>query len=206
MRGRALGIAWGAALLVAAGCPAPTVSIVAPRANALLDDPSVAIEVRVPRRFVLDAAALRVDGVDLAAALGLVPPFADASGNVVIGGEVVAVAGFDYEIPASGDVWIRATLAGLASADHVVEAEALPSGGGAATTKSRSFAVVAPMTLEAETIASSGTPPPPPIPGNRMGNATLGEPLAAPPVALASGAGELRPGYVPAAQARAGGF
>lgn len=203
-RGRALGIAWGAALLVATGCPPPNLVIVAPRPNALLDDPSVAIEVRVPRRFVLDGAIVRIDGVDLAAALALVPPFAGASGNVAIGGDVVSVSGFDYEIPPAGDVRIRATLTGLASADHQIEAEAIPSGGGAASIKSRSFAVVEPMALEAEVIASSGTPPPPPVTGNRAGNATLGEPLAAPPVALANGAGELRAGYVPAARARTG--
>lgn len=193
------------AMLASTACPPSTVTITRPRANALIDDPGVAIEVRVPRRFVHDATSLRVDGVDLVAALGLTPPFADASGVVAIGTDVVSVTGFTYAIPASGDIAIAAALAGLSSADHAIEVEAFPSDGGASTRKSRLFAVVEPMTLEAEAIASSGTPAAPFVPGSRAGNATLGEPLAAPPVAFASG-GSLRAGYVPAAQARAGGL
>lgn len=199
-------LAAGAAFLLSTGCPPMNVMITKPRVNALEDDPGVAIEVQVPRRFVLTASTLRMDGVDLIAALGLVPPFAGAGGNVVIGPDTVAVSGFTYSIPPTGNIVITATLAGLPAADHALEAEAVPSGGGANQIKTRSFAVVEPMTLEAEVIASSGTPPPPPVPGNHAGNVTLGESLAAPPVALSGGAGELRAGYIPAAQARSGGL
>jgi hypothetical protein len=191
----------GVASLLATGCPPPNVSIPKPRANALADDPTVAIEVLVPRRFTAEASTVTLDGVDLVAALGLVPPFADAAGNVVIGGQPVAISDFDYEIPASGPVVIRATLSGLAVDDHVLDAQAQPVVSG--SFRSRIFAVVEPMTLEAEVIASSGTPAPPLVIGNHVGNATLGESLAGPPVGRAGG-GSLRSGYVPAAQARAG--
>jgi hypothetical protein len=205
-RSRSARLCLAVALALATGCPPANPTIVAPKPNALLDDPGVAIEIQVPRRFVHDATIVRVDGVDLVAALGLVPPFAGAAGNVAIGGDVVAVSGFDYVIPPTGVIVIRATLAGLASADHLLEAEAFPSAGGDPTERSRAFAVVEPMTLEAEVIASAGTPAAPPVPANHAGNATLGEPLAAAPVALANDAGSVRAGYVPAAQARAGHF
>ena len=205
-RGSKALLAGAVAILVATGCPPSTVTITKPRANALEDDPGVAIEVKVPQRFVTTASAVRIDGIDLVAALGLVPPFTGASGNVVIGADTIAVSAFTYSIPPTGSVVISATLTGLPSADHTLEAEAVPSGGGANTIKSRSFAVVEPMTLEAQVSASSGTPAPPFVPGNHAGNVTLGESLAAPPVALSGGAGELRAGYVPAAQARAGGL
>jgi len=201
--------AWTVTLLAIAlastGCPPLPVTIVAPRANALVDDPGVAIEVNVPRRFVATDSTVRMDGVDLIAALGLVPPFAGAGGNVVIGADTIVVSEFTYSIPPTGSVVITATLSGLPSADHALEAEAVPSGGGANSIKTRAFAVVEPMTLEAEVIASSGTPAPPFVSGNHAGNATLGEPLAAAPVALSGGAGELRAGYIPVARARAGG-
>jgi len=197
---------WLAAALVATACPPSTVTINLPRANALLDDPGVAIDLTVPQSFTPTATIVRIDGVDLVTALGLVPPFANASGSITVGADTIAVTGFTWTIPPSGPVAITATLTGLPIADHVLEAQGFPSGGGAATTKSRSFAVVEPMTLEAHEIASSGTPAMPPVSANHAGNATLGESLAAPPVALSNGAGTLRAGYVPAAQGRAGGL
>jgi hypothetical protein len=194
-----------AVTLAATACPPTGITITKPRVNALEDDPGVAIEVKVPQSFTTTTNIVRIDGVDLIAALGLTPPFADATGNVVVGADTIAVSNFDYVIPPTGPVVISATLAGLPAANHTLQAEAHPAAGGSPNLKNRTFAVVEPMTLEAEVIASSGTPAPPPVIGNHAGNATLGEPLAAPPVAL-SGGGELRAGYVPAAQARAGGL
>jgi hypothetical protein len=204
-RGRAP-VLWLAAALFATACPPAGPTINLPRANALVDDPGVAIDLKVPQSFTPTATIVRVDGVDLVAALGLVPPFANASGSVAIGADTIAVTGFTWTIPPSGPVAITATLTGLSSADHVLDAQAFPAAGGATVTKSRSFAVVEPMTLEAHEIASSGTPAPPPVSANHAGNATLGESLAAPPVALSNGAVQLRAGYVPAAQGRAGGL
>ncbi len=195
---------WVVAALVATACQ-PRVMITLPRANALVDDPGVAIAATVAQSFTPTASIVRLDGVDLVAALGLTPPFANASGSVVIGADTIAVTSFSWTIPPSGPVAIAATLTGLPSTDHVLEVQAFPAAGGTSVTRSRPFAVVEPMTLEAHEIASAGTPPPPPVSGPHAGNATLGEPLAAPPVAL-SGGGELRAGYVPAAQGRAGGL
>jgi hypothetical protein len=195
----------GVLLTLAAGCPLQTVAISAPKRGSLQDDPSVALDVKVGRNYVATSATARVDGVDLAAALGLVPPFADAAGNVMIGSDVVAVTDFDYEIPPSGPYRITATLTGLSAGDHTIDADAQLIAGGA-TARTNPFAVVEPFTLEAELIASSGTPPPGPVVvGDHIGVASLGESLAAPPVAI-SGGGEVRAGFVPAAQGRASGF
>lgn len=193
------------ALAMAASCPLQTVQISKPRAFLLSDDPTLDVEVQVGRNFAPASAVVRVDNVDLIAALGLTPPFAGASGIVTIGADRVTVTGFSYAIPSSDPVAITATLAGLSAGDHVIEADALPQGGGAATGRSVSFSVVEPFTDEARVIASSGTPPPAPVAlGTRAGAASLGEPLAAPPVALAGG-DALRAGFVPAAHGRAAG-
>ena len=193
------------ALATAASCPLQTVQISKPRVGLLSDDPGLDVDVRVGRNFVPTSAVVLVDNVDLIAALGLTPPFAGASGSVTIGGNLVAVTGFSYAIPSSDPVAVNATLAGLPAGDHVLEADALPQGGGAATTKSAAFTVVEPFTDDAEVIASAGTPPPAPVAlGTRAGAASLGEPLAAPPVALAGG-DALRVGFVAVAHGRAAG-
>ncbi len=194
--------ALGAALvLIGSGCPLSTVAIQAPRVGSLHDDPTIALDVLVGRNFVQTATVVRVDGVDLIAALGLVPPFAGASGNVTIGGDLVAVTNFSYAIPAMTDpIRVTATLAGLSVGDHTFQAEAPSPGGGAPTIKNSLFAVVEPFTKELEVIASAGTPPPGLLViGNHVGGATLGESLAAPPVGIAGG-GEVRAGFVPAAK------
>jgi len=202
-RAAAILLAASCLLATAASCPLQTVQISKPRAGLLSDDPALDVDVRVGRNFAPTSAGVRVDGVDLIAALGLTPPFAGASGSVSIGGNLVAVTGFSYAIPSTDPVAITATLAGLPAGDHVLEADALPQGGGAATVKTAAFAVVEPFTDEAELIASAGTPPPAPVAlGTRAGNASLGEPLAAPPVALAAG-DALRAGFVPVARGRA---
>ena len=202
---RTLAAAGTAALLLAAGCPLQTVQIVKPRNASLHDDPGLAIEVRSGRNFVHTSTVVLVDGVDLIDALGLTPPFSGAGGNVTIGGDVVAVSAFTYSIPAApAAIQVTATLTGLSIGDHTLEAEATPSGGGGPTQKSSQFAVVGDFALAADVIASSGTPAPGVISGgNSARSVTLGDSLAAPPVGI-SGGGEIRQGFVPAAQGRAG--
>jgi hypothetical protein len=194
-------------VLLGSGCPLSTVAIVKPRTGSLQDDPSISLDVRAGRNFVQTGTVVRVDGVDLIAALGLVPPFAGASGNVTIGTDFVAVSNFSYTIPAAAKpIRLTATLAGLSAGDHTLEAEAPPPGGGAPTIRSNRFAVVEPFTKELEVIAAAGTPRPGLLEiGIHVGNATLGESLAGPPVGIAGG-GEVRAGFVPAAQDRAGGY
>ena len=193
-------------LLLSAGCPLQTVQIVKPFTDSLVDDPAFLVDVMVGRNFVQTATVVRVDGVDLIAALGLVPPFAGASGSVTIGTDLVAVTNFSYTIPVATDpIRLTATLTGLSAGDHTLEAEAPPSGGGASTIRNNLFAVVEPFTQELEVIAAAGTPRPGVITGgNHAGNVTLGESLAAPPVGLANG-GQVSAGFVPSARGRSAG-
>jgi hypothetical protein len=193
--------------LLAAGCPLRKVAIAQPQDGSLHDDPGVSVSVRVGRNFVHTGASVRVDGVDLIAALGLTPPFTDASGSVSIGTDLVAVTDFDYEIPAPpGPIRVSATLTGLAVGDHIFESEAPPIEAGALGFDSHTFAVVEPFVLAVETFPSAGTPPPGLVTlGGRPRAVTLGDSLAAPAVGIAGG-GTLRPGFVPAAQARSGGI
>lgn len=195
-----------ASLLLAAGCPLRRVTIVEPRDASLHDDPGVAVSARIGRNFVHTGAVVRVDGVDLAAALGLVPPFAGASGAVVIGAQNVAVTDFTYEIPAAPDpIRVSATLAGLAVGDHMLEVEAPPIEPGTPGLDVHGFAVAEPFALAADVVPSAGTPPPGlvTLPG-RPSAVTLGDGLAAPPVGLADG-GSLRSGFAPVARALRGG-
>lgn len=157
----------------------------------------------VPPSYVAASAVVRVDGVDLIAALGLTPPFDGASGSVMIGGAPVSVSSFRYGISPSG-VEVSARLEGLPIGDHAFDARAQQTGAGP-TVATVAFSVVGAFSLEEQALASAGAPPPPPVAtaGNHAGNATLGEPLAAPPVAI-SGGGQLRAGFVPVARGRAG--
>lgn len=198
-------IAFAGAALLLAGCPLDTVQIAAPKVGALQDDPAVALDVKIGRNHIATSAVVLVDGVDLVGVLGLAPPFTGASGNVTIGADVVAISDFTYAIPATGPYQITATLTGLSAGDHAIDAATLLSAGGTSA-RNRVFAVVEPFTLEADVIASSGTPAPRPVVvGNHVASASLGESVAAPPVGI-SGGGEIRAGFVPAAQGRAGGL
>ena len=65
-------LALGAAIvLLGSGCPLSTVAIQSPRSDSLHDAPALSLDVLVGRNVVQTATVVRVDGVDLIAALGL---------------------------------------------------------------------------------------------------------------------------------------
>jgi hypothetical protein len=67
--------------------------------------------------------------------------------------------------------------------------------------KVTSFDLLAdPLTLELDVVASAGGAATPVISATSVEKSSLGESLAAPPVALSGGAGSVRQGFVPAAQ------
>ena len=84
--------------LLAARCGLQSIVIDAPFHGALLEDPghAVALAARVGTNFDMASVEVRLDGVDLVAALGLVPPFAGASGVVVIGSTPVSISQFSF--------------------------------------------------------------------------------------------------------------
>jgi hypothetical protein len=187
-------------LLVAqSSCPPPSfVRVDAPANGALIDDPSVHVSISVSRDFDAPESVVRVDGVDLIAALGLTPPFANASGVVSIGGTPVTIASFTYSIPAQQPVQISLDATGLAPGAHALEAEANPPSGPPVSTSSGFDQLSGLFGLELDLVANAGGPAKQVISATSVRKSALGESVAAPPVAL-SGGGTLRQGFVPAA-------
>jgi hypothetical protein len=182
------------------GCPLSGVLVETPGDGGLVDDASVQVQVAYGRDLAAAGNELRIDGVELIAALSLVPPFSDAGGVVSIGGTPVTVSDFDYEIPAQDPVVIRVKLAGLDPGLHAIEGRGFDLFS-VPVAKTTSFELLAdPMTLELDGVASAGGRATPVISGTRVGKSSLGESLASPPVALSGGAGSVRQGFVPAAQ------
>jgi len=170
----------------------------------VVDDPTVALAAQVATAFDPLSVEVRVDGVDLIAALGLVPPFTDASGTVSIGGQPVQVSAFRYNTATAGNPkLVSAALGGLPEGAHELAVSGLRVSNGQLVTDSHPFVVSSPLALALDVVPASA---------NRTGAAgggtlaygTLGASLAGPPVGLSDG-GELRPGFVPAAEGRIAG-
>jgi hypothetical protein len=179
-----------------------TILIDEPVEGLLLDDPSPAVmaAARVGNNFDASTVEVRFNGVDLIQALGLTPPFSGASGVVMIGGEAIAVADFTYQTNTSPDR-IDLSASGFALGAHTFEVEGSVTGGGALVSRSVGFEILAPLVVGLGAVPSAGLPQGPADLGSEgvLVNASLGQPIAAPPVGL-TGGGELRSGFVPATE------
>ena len=109
--------------LLGAKC-APVFNLVAPDDGALLDEDPVAIVATLAKAFDPLTVEVRVDGVDLIADLGLVPPFVDESGVVMIGGSPVTISGFTYNTALPQVVPLLVSVQGLPLGPHTLEVEA----------------------------------------------------------------------------------
>ncbi len=193
-----------AALLATAGsCTLQSVRIRLPVDGAVVDDATVRAEVRVGRNFVHESGVVRLDGVDLIAALGLTPPFAGEGGVVTVGTDTVTISSFDYLIQTGVPTIIDFEFSGLSPGTHDLEAEAEKAASGELVTRNAALEIVLPFTLEADLVAAAGQPGGAESAGSEgtLVNASLGDPIAGAPVAL-SGGSELREGFVAAAEAR----
>ena len=103
--------------------PFDTVAIATPTPNLVVDDPALTVAARVATGFDPLSVEVRVDGVDLIDALGLVPPFSGVSGTVSIGGNPVQVSGgYAYDTSVAGNPKpVDAVLSGLAEGAHQLE-------------------------------------------------------------------------------------
>ncbi len=190
----------------AGGCPLTRVKIKAPLDGALIDDPGpVFSRVRTGKNFQPLSIVVRLDGVDLIAALGLTPPFTGAGGIVSIGGDTVTIADFDYDISESAFNQVEFTADGLSDGDHLLEAEALKTDE-SLEMRTSAFALVDPFTLELSSLPAAGLPRGEASAGAEgvLVNASLGDSSASPPVVLSNG-DELRAGFVNAAEGRISG-
>lgn len=186
--------------LLAAPCGLRSIVIDAPFDGALLEDPghSVSLSARVGTNFALASVEVRLDGVDLVAALGLVPPFAGASGVVVVGSSPIAISGFSLITGNPRRVDLVAD--GLPLGPHALEVEGDKNDGSGSVVDAAGFEIFDPFALAAEAIVPGGARPRDAGGEGTLFGATLGQPFAAPPVALTDG-GELRSGFVEAAEA-----
>jgi hypothetical protein len=187
--------------LLAAPCGLRSIVIDAPFDGALLEDPShgVALAARVGPNFNVATVEVRLDGVDVVAALGLVPPFTDASGVVVIGSTPVSISEFSFTTNTNPRL-VDLVASGLDLGAHVLEVEGDKNDGSGSVVDVAGFGIFDPFALAAEAIVPGGARPRGAGSEGTLFGATLGQPLAAPPVTLSDG-GELRSGFVEAAEA-----
>jgi hypothetical protein len=176
----------------------------APRDGALIDDSVVPAAGSVSSEIERASVAVQLDSVDLIAALGLTAPFAGAGGVVAIGPDLVTVSGFDFATNEAGWSHITLSLSGLPLGSHSLSLAGVNAATGAGMTQTADFAIVAPFTQEVQVLVSSGAPHPLQAASSTLFGATLGQPLAAPPVGLPGGS-ELRTGFAEVAEARIAG-
>ena len=186
--------------LLAAPCGLRSIVIDAPFDGALLEDPghTVALAARVGTNFNVPSVEVRLDGVDLVAALGLVPPFTDAAGVVVIGPDSIAISGFSFT--ATNPRFVDLAASGLPLGAHALEVEGDKNDGSGSVVDAAGFEIFDPFALALEALVPGGARPRDAGSEGTLFGATLGQPLAAPPVALSDG-GELRSGFVEASEA-----
>lgn len=188
--------------LLAAPCGQRSIVIDAPFDGALLEDPghSVSLSARVGTNFTLASVEVRLDGVDLVAALGLVPPFAGASGVVVVvvGSSPIAISEFSFTTGNPRRVDLVAD--GLPLGAHALEVAGDKNDGSGSALDAAGFGIFDPFALAAEAIVPGGARPRDAASEGILFGATLGQPFAAPPIALSDG-GELRSGFVEVSEA-----
>ena len=188
--------------LLGAKCGPPVFTLEAPDHGALLDEEPVAVFAIVAKAFDPASLQVRVNGIDLVAALGLAPPFVNESGSVLIGGIPVTVSGFSYDTTPPGAVLLSVSLQGLPLGSHAIEIEVTRISNQVVVTRIADFERVAGFSQPAVEISAGGLGPAPQDFGSEgfLVGAVLGAPLTGPPIPL-SGGGELRPGFVPVAEA-----
>lgn len=198
-----------AALIVLAGlalgapCTAPfsTVRVDQPRAQQLFDDPAPVVHGagRVGTNFSLASIEVRLDGVDLVAALGLTPPFQTQGGAVMLPSGPVTISAFSVFTP-GGQHTVVFDVAGLPQTAHTHEISALRIADSALVAASTSFTLTSPLGLAAQGFPAAARAVPAVVPGGVLAHQTAGEasPAASLPI---PGGGELRSGFAPVAEA-----
>jgi hypothetical protein len=205
MRARLLALTTLLPAMLAAPCGLRSVVIDIPFDGALLEDPgeSVSLAARVGANFDTTTLEVRLDGVDLVAALGLVPPFGGASGVVVVGSTPVSISDFSATTNTNPRL-VDLAASGLPLGPHLFEVEVARRDGSGNGLDLASFEIFEPFALASEAIVPSGARPRDAGAQATLFGATLGQPLASGPVTLSDG-GELRSGFVEASEALVSG-
>ena len=188
-----------ACALGALGAPCGFQTILIDEPRETLIDESVEVAARVGTNFTLSSVGVWVDGVDLIDAFGLAPPFFDFSGALSIGPDLVMISGFTFDT-SPDPRRIALSVAGLSAGPHEVEVEGVKAGSGQPLSRVASFEIVGGFSQAAWVMPSAARAEPAISgPEGELAGATTGDPLAAPRVGL-SGGGELRSGFVEAAE------
>lgn len=195
-----LGLA--AALLLGFTCGPAPIRVVEPAPDELVPANDLRFEARVPARFDPLTIEVAIDGVGVLAALGLVPPFVDAGGVVMVGATPVLASELTLDTSLVPPFVVTGRLVGLPQGQHGFEVEAIDPPAVDPTVVARTFHHAGPFSNPVAALPAAiqnGVPVAIPS-GGSLANASLADPLAGPPVS-AAGSGEARSGIVPAAEA-----
>jgi len=173
-----------------------------PAEGELFDEDPVRFAVRIGRNFDEISLNVELDGTDLIAALGLVPPFQGAGGSVLLGsGDVVTLSDFEFSTAPPGAFHLSGAVAGLALGPHVLEVSGLNETTGLLAGDLHPFDRLLFFQQAVPGLAAAGLPDGPESSGveGTLANASLAAPLAGSPVTFVDGS-ELRAGLVEAAE------
>ena len=191
-------------LLVAPGCNFDGIAILEPAEGELETHPPVRLEARIARSVAADSVQARLDGVDLIQALGLVPPFEGATGDVLVGGAWITISDFRFD-PAGGFPNLSLDATGLPLGTHEIAVSGHRPSDGADLAVVRSFTRIVSLDEKVRETTSAGLErPSKTVAGVRLGNAAAGDAGAGAPVHFPDGS-ELRAGVVEAIEARLAG-
>jgi hypothetical protein len=170
----------------------------APSEGKLIADGFVDVSGRVAETFDPATVEVRIDGVDLVASLGLVPPFVNVSDSVVVGADTLAISSFSYDPTVAGVAKrVELQVTGLSLGPHTVEIFGRRTADESAVEQIHSIEIVGGFVAGPSELLSSGLFRRAERPGveGTLVNAGLGHPLAGAAVPLEDG-GSVRPGLV----------
>jgi len=172
-----------------------------PSADEIFVTDSIAVSIRTGVELGESSLEIEIDGVGLVAGLGLTPPFMGESGVLNIGPDTITITDFNV-FTFQKARRIQATLSGFSPGSRELHVSGVTPETMLVTEGSIFFTVVDFLTLELPHVPAAGSPDGPveSATAGTLANASLGQAIAAPPVATLGG-NSIRSGHVEAAEA-----
>ena len=172
-----------------------------PTANEILVSDSVDVAIRAGVELGESSLEIEIDGVALVAGLGLSAPFMGEGGVLTIGADSITISDFNL-FTSQGARRIQATLSGFSPGTRELTVSGENPETMIVNEKSIFFTVVDFLTLELPHVPAAGSPDGPvaSATAGTLANASLGQAIAAPPIATLGG-NSIRSGHVEAAEA-----
>lgn len=193
-------------LVLAAKCGGVFKGIVIqqPAQGELETDAFIHLESRIATVIDAPSVAVLLSGVDLIQQLGLVPPFSDQGGSLMIGPDLVVISGFSFD-PDGSIPQLSLDAGGLSLGARDFEVSGFRPSDGVTVMANLAFVMVGPLDEKARAIVAAGQLRPSFLrAGFRLGNAAAGDVSAGTPVFYPDGS-ELRSGVVETIEARLAG-